>query len=290
MLSLSSSERKTPSRMVILGSRGFVGKNLEAKTRELGWATKALSSRDLDLLSEDAGTKLGEALNSEDTLVFISALTPDKGRDRKTLLKNLAMADAVCEAIEAHPCAHVVYISSDAVYDDAAHPVRETSACNPSSFHGVMHLARERMLAESCKKAGTPLLIVRPCAIYGAGDTHNSYGPNRFLKTALEKNEISLTGQGEEQRDHLFIDDLISLITELVSRKATGVVNAASGSALSFGEVAASIKGLMTEVKIVNQPRQSPVTHRHFDITELLRNFPAFRMTPFGEGIKKARG
>jgi nucleoside-diphosphate-sugar epimerase len=103
------------------------------------------------------------------------------------------MADAVCEAIEAQPCAQVVYISSDAVYDDAAHPVRETSACNPSSFHGVMHLARERMLAESCKKAGTPLLIVRPCAVYGAGDTHNSYGPNRFLKTAVEKSEIALT-------------------------------------------------------------------------------------------------
>jgi len=46
-----------------------------------------------------------------------------------------------------------------------------------------MHRTRELMLAAEAK---APLAILRLTAVYGAGDTHNSYGPNRFLRQALK--------------------------------------------------------------------------------------------------------
>ena len=282
-----------PSRLVVVGSRGFVGSNLVGKAQALGWNVLPLSSKEIDLTECSSLAVLSSTIKPTDTVVFISALTPDKGRDRKTLLANFTMADNVCGALEKTPCAHVIYVSSDAVYDDAAHPVRESSSCNPSSFHGIMHLTREKMLLEATKRLHIPLLIVRPCAVYGKGDTHNSYGPNRFLKTALEKKEIAITGEGEELRDHLFIDDLVLLITETIGYRATGVVNAASGTTLSFKEVATEIKanmphGLASSITITSTPRQSPVTHRHFDVSELLRSFPTFQFTAFKDGIKKS--
>src|SRR2546428_337223 len=83
------------------------------------------------------------------------------------------------------PAAQVVYVGTDAVYDDDTNPVRESSPCQPSSFHGTMHLARERMLIETLRPARTPLAMLRPSLLYGPGDTHNGYGPNRFVRSAL---------------------------------------------------------------------------------------------------------
>jgi len=284
--SKTSESSVTPPRVVVLGSKGFVGAALLARTKSLNWNCLGVSSKDIDLTDAAASAQLASQVQPTDTLVFISALTPDKGRDRKTLMKNLAMADQVCSALESTPCSHLIYVSSDAVYDDSESLVRATSACNPSSFHGTMHLARERMLLEACKAKGIPVLIVRPCAVYGKGDTHNSYGPNRFLRTAQEKGEIAISGAGEEIRDHLYIDDLVSLMVLCIQHKATGVVNAASGKARSFADVVSVIQSeLDKEVKVHASPRQNPVTHKQFDITAILQEFPTFQTRSLEEGM-----
>jgi UDP-glucose 4-epimerase len=223
--------------------------------------------------------------------VFVSALTPDKGRDIRTLMRNLAMGENFCTFLEQAQCSHLTYVSSDAVYEDEANPVRENSCCNPSSFHGLMHLARERMLAYSAQKAKAPLLVLRPCALYGRGDTHNSYGPNRFARTAQAEGKITLFGNGEEKRDHLYIRDLSRLTARALLQRSEGVLNAASGQSISFGAVADLIRRLHTgPVTVVCQPRTTPVTHRHFDITALLQAFPDFRFTPLTEALSEAFG
>jgi nucleoside-diphosphate-sugar epimerase len=143
------------------------------------------------------------------------------------------------------------------------------------------------MLLESCKAKSIPVLIVRPCAVYGTGDTHNSYGPNRFLKTAKETGEIAISGAGEEIRDHLYIDDLVSLIVLCIEHKATGIANLASGKARSFAEVVTVIQNTLDkEIKINSSPRQNPVTHKHFDITAILQQFPTFQTRSLEDGMR----
>src|SRR5258708_20458707 len=71
-------------------------------------------------------------------------------------------------------------------------------------MHGIMHLARELMLNATVK---APLAVVRSTLIYGEGDPHNGYGPNRFRRLAAAGQEIVLFGEGEERRDHVLIDD-----------------------------------------------------------------------------------
>ena len=44
--------------------------------------------------------------------------------------------------------------------------------------------------------------IIRPTLVYGPGDTHKGYGPNKFINLALKK-RISLFGNGE--REIIFI-------------------------------------------------------------------------------------
>lgn len=274
------------NRVLVLGCRGFIGSHLVRSLVESNIAVQGISSQDVDLTKDGAQHALAEYLSPSDTIVFISALTPDKGKDRATMMKNLIMADNVCTAIELRGCSRLVYVSSDAVYDDSNHLISETSPCNPNSFHGIMHLTREQMCQDISRRLQLPLLVVRPCAVYGFGDTHGSYGPNRFINEALTKREITLFGAGEDGRDHLYIEDLTNLLKSLITSNCSGIVNAASGLTVPFRTVADVVKSVLgNEIQIVCKPQPSAPTFRHFDSTHLMKLLPGFQMTPLALGI-----
>ena len=279
---------ESPARVVALGASGFVGGALVSHLRGLGVDTVPLSSSDVDLCRPESVDLLKNRLRKDDALVFISALTPDRGRDIRTLMKNLAMGEHVCEALSASPCAHVVYVSSDAVYADDVNPVRETSCCSPSGFHGLMHLAREQMLSFTLVKSGTPLLILRPSLLYGAKDTHNGYGPNRFLRQARGGQPVTLFGQGEEKRDHVHVEDVARLIGLGLTHRSRGALNVATGASVSFMDAARAIfERLGVEANLNCLPRSQPITHRHFDVALTHRAYPSFVYTSLTDGLAK---
>jgi nucleoside-diphosphate-sugar epimerase len=267
-----------------------VGSHLLEHLRTLGWETLGVSSQDVDLTTEGAGTKLAGLLEANDALVLVSALTPDRGRDAATLERNVRMARMVAEAVAEQPVAHLVNIGSDAVYADDANPVRESSCTSPSSLHGAMHLAREVIMADACRSAGVPLTLLRPSLLYGPGDTHNGYGPNRFLRQAAAGETITLFGEGEEQRDHVFIGDVARIVAAVLGRGSTGVLNVATGTAVSFRDVAERATALAGTGSVSGTPRQNPITHRHFDTTATQRAFPTFSWTTVDEGLASALG
>ena len=149
-----------------------------------------------------------------------------------------------------------------------------------------MHRLRENILAAAIDPRRCPLLVLRPCALYGPGDTHGSYGPNRFVHSARKEGWIALIGNGEEKRDHVAIRDLIRLIHACLQHRSEGVLNVATGTAISFAEVARTVAQLCEPpVWIEPTPRTAPVVHRTFDIAALIRAFPHFRFTPLPEGL-----
>jgi len=275
---------KAPSRVVVIGAGGFVGSTIRKQLEADGVTTLPLTRKELDLLADGASKKLKGLLKTTDSVVMVSSVAPAK--TVPMLMQNVKMAEAVCAAFADVEVAHLVYISSDAVYADDAHPVRETSCCDPASFHGLMHLVRERALDATAKSKHIPYLIVRPSAIYGTGDTHNSYGPNRFVRTASRERTIKLFGNGEERRDHVHIDDVVNLIARCIQKRTDGILNIASGNAVPFAEVAQIISDLHGNVvNIQGSPRQNPITHRHFDTTRLLHAFPSFQFMPLRTGL-----
>lgn len=278
-------EPTLPARTVILGSAGFVGGAIRTRLAQAGADVLGLPSRDLDLLAPDAAQTLRGTLRAGDRLVFVSAIAPCK--DAASLEKNVRMATAVCAACADVELEQLVYISSDAVYPDDENPVSEKSIAGPGSLHGGMHLVRELALRQSLS---APVAILRPSLLYGALDPHNGYGPNRFRRLAEEGSEIRLFGEGEETRDHVFIDDLAELTFRVLEHRSEGVLNIATGQSRSFGDVAKAVVQIFESPSaIVGTPRQNPVTHRQFDITATHKAFPSFRYTPLEEGLRQTR-
>jgi nucleoside-diphosphate-sugar epimerase len=101
-----------------------------------------------DLLDDNADAMLLDVLKPDDVLILASASAPCK--DLSMLQDNLKMIDAVTKALSKVSPAHVIYVSSDAVYRDSRAPINETSCAEPESFHGIMHLVREIALKQCC--------------------------------------------------------------------------------------------------------------------------------------------
>jgi UDP-glucose 4-epimerase len=280
--------KRAPARVVVMGAGGFVGGSLAARLARDGVAVLPLSRRQIDLLATDASERLAGMLRSDDAFVAVSALAPC--RNSEMLVQNMVIARAMVRALALSPVAHVVNISSDAVFADSPGPLTELSCTAPGTLHGAMHLAREVMFRA---ETGGPLAILRPSLLYGAADPHNGYGPNRFRRLAQRGEDIVLFGEGEERRDHVFIDDLAELTAQVLFRRSKGELNVATGEVHSFREIAEKVVRLAGKtVAIKGSPRSGPMPHngnRPFDIAACREAFPDFCYVPLDEGLARAQ-
>ena len=286
MLFHHRSKPTIPSRVVVIGAGGFVG---GAIVRQMGLdntPTVGLTRKDVDLLQAGAVDKLKGILQPTDSVVVVSAIAPAK--TVTMLMDNLRMVEAVCEALASTPIQHLVYISSDAVYTDDANPVREDSPRAPTTTHGMMHAARELMLSASTT---APVVHLRPTLIYGAADPHNGYGPNRFRRQTKKGEPIQIFGEGEEQRDHVLVDDVARIAALVLSHHSEGALNVVTGVSTSFKDIA-EIVAKQFEGTVVSQPRPGPrphLVHRFFDVTNTCKAFPSFQFTPLKQGLELAK-
>jgi UDP-glucose 4-epimerase len=271
-----------PSRVVLLGANGFIAKHLNNHLIGAGINSVSIGSDQVDLTSAQAVDQLINILKPQDTVVMLAAITPDKGNESKHFIENLLMMHHLVQALEVKPVSHLVYFSSDAVYGPGLSYISEASPASPQDLYGVMHLSREKMVSV----LDIPSLILRVTMVYGIGDTHNSYGPNRFWKMANKDKQIVLFGMGEEKRDHIHINDVITLTELCLTKKTTGLLNLATGFSTSFLDVAKMIKERfpgMVDVKCL--PRAVKVTHRYYDTTNLIKAFPSFDIMRLAQGI-----
>jgi UDP-glucose 4-epimerase len=288
MLSHRNPKPIVPTRVVVLGRDGFVPKALTQSLKGAGWPVLALGKDAVDLTHDSTASRLAELLEPSDAVVMTSALTPEKGRDTATLIKNLRMAESVAAALAAKPFSQLIYFSSDSVYGWENPTISEATPPSPDNLYGVMHLAREIGLREASKKAGVSFAVLRPCAIYGFGDTHNAYGPNRFVRTALKDGRIEMFGTGDDSRDQVYIDDVVKITRLVLENRSEGLLNLVSGTAVTFAQIAEEIVQLIrSPVELVPIHRPGAPTHRSFLTDARTRAYPHFSPTLLRSGLRR---
>lgn len=274
------------TRVVLVGGHGFIGTVIARQLEARNIPVFAPTSIELNLTEVTAADKLGLLLKPSDSVVMLATLTPERGRDIATLMKNLAMMQSVCKALEKCGCAHFIYFSSDAVYDPFVSRVTEDTPASPQDMYGVMHYTRE-IMARSLTKAPA-VLVLRPTIVYGLDDPHNSYGPNRFRRAAEKEGKITLFGGGEEMRDHIHVDDVAALTVRCLLHCSMGTLHVATGVSKPFYEVAeVVVKQFKNSIEIIKTPRTNPIIHRHYDVTNLIKAFPDFRFITLEEGVAR---
>ena len=261
-------KKKNINRVVILGSGGFISGSIEKLLKKKKINYIGLTRKKIDFKKKTSSQKLLKILKNSDIVLIVAAKAPCK--DIKMLEDNLTIMKNIINALIKKTVSKIIYLSSDSVYSDSMKKLNENSKTNPDNYHGLMHLMREKML-KSIKPKN--LCILRPTLVYGDNDPHNGYGPNSFLRLAKKNLPIKLFGNGEELRDHIFIDDVAKIIFLTIINNIKGVINVVTGTKISFYEIAKlAIKRVKSNSKIIKIKRKGPMPHngyRLFDNSKL---------------------
>jgi nucleoside-diphosphate-sugar epimerase len=274
---------------VILGHTGFLGRALFRHMADCGDRVRGLSSTEADLRDPSALSVVGDLLSRSSTVIVAAAITPDRGKglvqyfDHTTILKNVA------RLLEDRPVERLIYVSTDALYSTPKEGllISETSPTACDDLYTLAKYVGEGLFAHVARERGFGLLTVRLVPLFGPEDPHNSYGPNRFVRSIAEGRSVDLFGDGEELRDHLFVLDAAEAIRQLALSGATGVVNLASGASRSFASVVDELVAVCPfPITVSHRPRQTPVTHRRFSNDRFRSLVPGFRPTAFEAALR----
>lgn len=269
---------------LLVGGSGFISANFQNYLKAKKILYNKLSSKKYDLLKKSSFKKLNLFKGKDYNVIFFSAITPDKGKDYLTFKKNILMLSNFLENFPKEKIAHFNYISSDAVYSLKQTSIDENTQCSPDDLYGSMHLSREKIV-ESYFGNSKNFTLFRPTLIYGKGDTHSSYGPNRFFKQVTENNKIILFGKGLDTRDHIHIDDVVKLIYKISKKNNSGIFNLATGKSNNFLSIAKNFQKLNKNIKIELLPNNNLPSKRNFNIRKI--KFFQSSFIKINDGIKK---
>lgn len=272
-------------KILIFGKNGFIAKELAIFYSNKSKKLKFISKKEIDLTSSKSSKNL-KKIDFMSTIIFLSALTPDKGKDIDTFEKNISMIRNFFNFFNTDFISHFIYISSDAVYSLDKKNISEKTKPSPTDLYASMHLTREIFIKTKIHK--NKLTILRPTLIYGKNDTHNSYGPNRLAKSTLQQNKINLFGNGEDERDHIFVKDFVAILDKIIEIKKFGTFNIATGKSISFIKIAKIIKRkIRPNVKIQFIKNNGKITKRKFNIKKLRSVIGSYKFKDIKSGLKE---
>ncbi|HSH73294.1 MAG TPA: NAD-dependent epimerase/dehydratase family protein [Methylophilaceae bacterium] len=216
------------TRVAVTGISGFTGSALVKQLLKEGYQVNALARRSIEIPVEknlnifegDLGCSntLFEMVNGADTVFHIAAMYRSEGSYDDFYKVNVEGTMALLHASQSAGVRRFVYCSTIGVHGNVAHtPADENTPFNPRDFYQETKLIAEKACKEESGK-GIEIVIIRPCAIYGPGDT-------RMLKMfkMLNKGIFFFVGNGQPNFHPVYIDDLVKgFILAMTVKSAAG--------------------------------------------------------------------
>lgn len=148
--------------------------------------------------------------------------------------------------------AHIVYVSTDYVFDGERGMYREEDLPNPVNFYGLTKLVGEEIVRSS----DVLYTIVRPSAIYGLGGSKKSFA--EYVAERLSREVPALTDQYVSPTYNRYLAEAIARVLEL---RPLGTLHVA-GERASRYEFALAIAELLGAPKdLVKPARTSDMRH-----------------------------
>ena len=187
----------------------------------------------------------------------------------------------------------IVYSASAASFGEAKYlPIDEEHPPHPESPYAVSKLAAEKYAFAFYKVYNIPTAAVRYFNIYGPRQDTSEYANavSIFLGKFKEKQPITIYGDGEQTRDFLFIQDVVTAnILAATHPKALGqTFNIATGEATSINTVAdiiENISGYKNE-RIYAPQRAGEVRHSRATIEKAQKMLGYNPTTTLEEGLR----
>ena len=121
--------------------------------------------------------------------------------------------------------------------------LNERDICNPLGIYASLKFGAEKLIVGYNQVFNMPYTIVRPSALYGERCVSGRV-IQKFVEAAIKKKPLEIVGNGEENLDFTYIDDLIAGIhLAMTSKKGINqIFNLTYGKSRSLLELLKVIK------------------------------------------------
>lgn len=280
-------------KILILGSKGFIGQHIERCFREKNQDLEVvgLGSEEIDMTSERSLCSIDHLFDNMTTVIYLAAIKRQFGDSQDVFERNLQMTLNLCRVIEKKQISQMVFFSSAAVYGEDIqqyYDITENTKVEPTSYYGMAKYISEKLLwktKDSLKN--TSLLILRPPIIYGPGDNGGTYGPVLFTQKALRGETITLWGDGTEFREFMEVSDLAEITRRLILSRAEGIYNLTNRNISSFIEVINILEKIIGKKLLVDaRPRTKRKVDNIFSSSKLKGVIGDYHYINLEEGLK----
>ncbi|OUS11958.1 epimerase [Gammaproteobacteria bacterium 53_120_T64] len=188
----------------------------------------------------------------------------------------------------------VVYASSAAVYGDNAElPLRENTGLRPVTSYGADKLGSELHAQVASLIHEVPTTGLRFFNVYGPRQNpHSPYSGviSIFVDSVLEKQGLTIYGDGEQTRDFIYVADVVNFLRQAMKNigRMPRVFNVCRGSAVSINQLAKTIMSLSdTRVAINYQPsRKGDIRVSIGDPAAARQYLSVTAKTPLSKGLR----
>jgi dTDP-4-dehydrorhamnose reductase len=284
-------------RWLITGGTGFLGSHIVcelAKNEKVFLLTRGdnalqdAMSIQLDLTDIKALEALYYKIKPTNLLhlAAIGDLASCKAEPAYSYAVNAASTELLGQLSAENNC-HMIYTSTDMVFDGENAPYHEESFCNPINEYGVQKLTAERMLTNISPQH----LILRLPLMFGLSRLRKQGGSYELLEKLAAGQAVNLFT--DEYRTPIWVNDAAKAIIELARQDVQGILHLPGQERLSryeLGLKTASAAGLDTALIIPQSQKDTSIGQdrpRDVSLRSKKKLFSDLTFTPLEKAMKQ---
>jgi len=238
-------------RILVTGGTGFIGGAIARKLVENGHEVLITGTQseivppNVKLLPLHLTGIDWNALEGVEAVFHEAAINDTTFKDRKQMLQaNFYGSITLFNNLLGLGCKKFIYASSTAAYGDSPAPYIESKTkLNPLNVYAESKALFEEFAEEFGRgNRGLNVNVVglRYCNVYGPGEGHKGKRMSmigQIARTLIRGERPKLFTGGEQKRDWIYVDDVVSANLAALNFEGTDVFNCGSGAATSFNQI-----------------------------------------------------
>ena len=292
---------------VITGGAGFIGSNLANHLVKIGHKViildnfvsgkrsnlEHLKKKDVKIINIDVSKNknLNKYLKGADYIFHLAAfaqIMPSIKNPKKYFKNNVIGTLNVLEAAKSKKIKKLIYAASSSCYGASKKiPTSEKDKIELNNPYAATKFLGEELVMKYASVFKMPNISFRFFNVYGP--KINISGPysaviGNFLFQKKNNKPLTIVGNGQQTRDFIHIDDLVSAFLKAIkSKKVNKIYNLGSGKRTSINTIAKIIGGKKKFIP----PRPGETKHSLANISKLKKEIKWKPKTSINTGIKK---
>lgn len=225
---------KKQETILLTGSRGFIGSETAEELTKNRYLVKPFKGNVVNVKDWENNLK---------NISIVFHLAGIKTETEKDFQVNFKGTENLFKAIvrsNKKPL-KIILASSAVVYRGNKPPFKETMTPKPTTIYGKSKLRAERIVQKYCRMLKISLIIFRYSGVLGPGirkKSTMSWPLPLWLKSGRFGKPIVVNQKGEQTRDYVHLDDVVSANLLAVEKLPVGIYNVGGGEPIKLKDLA----------------------------------------------------